>query len=229
MLQTAHCPFTGPPPQSPNCCCQSSRTGPTRLCHLFHQCHKWEIMCLSPSAFQTLVPEAHSPATASACTCRHRQRPHQCHRQQSGPQLIHLDGPQLLLTGVRGVRNSLPSCVAFTFQLQALQTEVHRMAAASARIRPSCPCPVGAPTNGAPAHASLPAARPSPRNPRAPVAGASGRLPTATAPTPPSHSSPATFLDGLTCLRRGCISQVPQFCSTGYCDSPQSSVSPSLL
>ena len=115
-----------------------------------------------------------------------------------------------------------------TFQLQALQTEVHRMAAASARIPPSCPCPVGAPTNGAPSHASLPTTRPSPRNPRAPVTGApigapptnsSGRLPTATAPTPPSHSSPATFLDGLTCLRRGCTSQVPQFCSTGYCDT----------
>ena len=102
------------------------------------------------------------------------------------------------------------------------------MAAASARIPPSCPCPVGAPTNGAPSHASLPTTRPSPRNLRAPVTGApigapptnsSGRLPTATAPTPPSHSSPATFLDGLTCLRRGCTSQVPQFCSTGCCDT----------
>ena len=73
-----------------------------------------------------------------------------------------------------------------TFQVQALQTEVHRMAAASARCPPSCPCPVAAPTPGAPSHASLPAARPSPRSPRAPVTGApigapptnsSGRLP----------------------------------------------------
>ena len=114
-----------------------------------------------------------------------------------------------------------------TFQLQPLQTEVHRMAAASARIPPSCPCPVGAPPMvRPPMHPSPPTTRPSHRNPRAPVTGApvgappansSSRLPTGTTPTPPL--APATFLDGLTCLRRGCTSQVPQFCSTGCCDT----------
>ena len=33
------------------------------------------------------------------------------------------------------------------------------------------------------------------------------------------RNSPPTLLDGLTCLRRGCTSQVQQFCSTGCCDT----------
>ena len=150
MLQTVHCPFTGPPPQSPNCSCQSSRTGPTGLCHLFHQCHKWEIMCLSPSAFQHLSLSPFS---------RHRQRLHQCpHLPAVGP-AVDSPGRTSTPSHSHGYQELTSIVRRLMFQLQALQTEVHRMAAASARIPPSCPCPVGAPTNGAPSHASLPVAR----------------------------------------------------------------------
>ena len=137
MLQTAHCPFTNPPPHSQS------------LLPVFQD---WTYATLSslPSVSQvgdhvpvaqclpTLVPQ--SPFS------RHRQRLHQCrHRQQSGPQLIHLDGPQLLLTGVRGVRNSLPSCVASRFSCKRCRLKFIAWQPRLPRFVPVVPVPLALP------------------------------------------------------------------------------------
>ena len=141
-----------------------------------------------------------SVTSGRSCACA------QCLPTPARQQLIHLDGPQLLFTGVRGVRKLTSIVRRLTFQLQALH-------------------PVAAPTPAAPSHASLPAARPSPRSLRTPVTGAP-----IVAPPPDSDSSDSslaqltTFLDGLTCPapRLHLTSSATLFrklCSTGDCDT----------
>ena len=113
--------------------------------------------------------------------------PHVPHAQPSGPYAPphRCQGCQELMSIVRRL----------TFQLQALQTEVHRMVIAAGRPAPVPPAQVPAPPS-----------TPSPI----------GAPPTTGAPS--SFPPPPPPLPVRSCSRRGCTSLVLPLCTTGYCD-----------